>query len=434
MNLVLVSEFGRFVSGIERYLFDLAVELRARGAICGLVYGDRTRMTDEGYLGAFAWSEHLALFELRPDELRAAWLDLIGRRAPDAVVVHKLDRPAALRAVTGPVRTARMIHDPEPFCLSGKKYFFLHTQAECGRPVALGCYPRCLGVRKQRGTGRLPFQFESLAERRRGLAATAELDAVIVASRYMRGQLALNGLPVERIAVVPYFTRPVPTPDPYPADPRRVLFVGRVHREKGVDHFLEAFAGLGPSYEADVFGFGDLQRAERDARERGIAERVRIHGAGRPAEIDRAYRAAAVVVMPSKWPEPFGIVGIEAMAHARPVVAYRTGGIPEWLVDGETGLLVERLDVDALAVAMRRILDDPVGARRMGERGRERVLSGPFNPDAHCRALLAVLGGDCPPRPAEGRAPAPAGWEVNGSRGGTASNARAAPLPPAATP
>jgi starch synthase len=89
-------------------------------------------------------------------------------------------------------------------------------------------------------------------------------------------------------------------------------------------------------------------------------------------EVAQLYSHAAVFVCPSIY-EPFGLINLEAMACSTPVVASRVGGIPEVVVDGETGLLVEPGDPAALAAALRRVLDDPARAARMGETGRRRV-------------------------------------------------------------
>ena len=78
--------------------------------------------------------------------------------------------------------------------------------------------------------------------------------------------------------------------------------------------------------------------------------------------------------MPSRWPEPFGMVGVEAMLRCRPVVASRVGGIPDWLVDGETGTSVPCNDPQALADALDTLVEDTDLAIRMGEAGRKRAM------------------------------------------------------------
>jgi glycosyltransferase involved in cell wall biosynthesis len=91
--------------------------------------------------------------------------------------------------------------------------------------------------------------------------------------------------------------------------------------------------------------------------------------------------------MPSLWPEPFGLVGIEALAAGRPVVASATGGVGDWLADGVNGLLVRPGDAPALAGALNELLDDPARQRAMGAAGSEMVAAR-FTPEQHVAALL----------------------------------------------
>ncbi|MGB0712861.1 MAG: glycosyltransferase, partial [Gammaproteobacteria bacterium] len=85
------------------------------------------------------------------------------------------------------------------------------------------------------------------------------------------------------------------------------------------------------------------------------------------------YERALCTVVPSRWPEPFGMVGVEAMARARPVVAFRAGGIPDWLDDGRTGHLVPEADTGAMAAAMAGLIHDRERAGAMGLQGRQTV-------------------------------------------------------------
>jgi glycosyltransferase involved in cell wall biosynthesis len=105
------------------------------------------------------------------------------------------------------------------------------------------------------------------------------------------------------------------------------------------------------------------------------------------SEMPDLYREADVVVYPTVAPEPFGLVPLEAMSTARPIVASRCGGIPESVVPGVTGWLVEPDDPHELADRVADVLADPVAARRMGEAGRRHVAAH-FDHDRYVDDLL----------------------------------------------
>ncbi|MCS7050453.1 MAG: glycogen synthase [Thermomicrobium sp.] len=171
-----------------------------------------------------------------------------------------------------------------------------------------------------------------------------------------------------------------------------VLFVGRITRQKGIVHLLDAVPFLAPEIQVILLaGQPDTPDIARAVESR-VAE-LRAHRGGiiwipemLPREdVIQFYSHATVFCCPSVY-EPFGLINLEAMACECPVVASDVGGIPEVVIDGETGLLVH-LEVDqvtgepvdpagyarALAEAIQRIVDDPDLRRRLGRRGRERV-------------------------------------------------------------
>lgn len=161
----------------------------------------------------------------------------------------------------------------------------------------------------------------------------------------------------------------------------RLVTVCRLVPRKGVADVIEAVARLAarhPELRYDVGGEGpERAHLEALAAARGVAERVRFLGRVPDEALPALYAGADVVVMvPRADPvdvEGFGIVYLEAAACGRPVVASWTGGVPDAVVDGETGLLVPPGDPDALAAALDRLLGDPDLARRLGEQGRARV-------------------------------------------------------------
>jgi starch synthase len=161
-------------------------------------------------------------------------------------------------------------------------------------------------------------------------------------------------------------------------DPARplVLFVGRIARQKGIEHLLAAASLLDPGVQ--------LVLAADAPDTRALEAEVRAEVAGLPnvlwferpltgAEVAQLATQAACWVVPSVY-EPLGIVNLEAMACATAVVASAVGGIPEVVVDGETGFLVPPGDAAAIAARVNELVRDPALARRLGEAGRRRAV------------------------------------------------------------
>jgi glycosyltransferase involved in cell wall biosynthesis len=150
--------------------------------------------------------------------------------------------------------------------------------------------------------------------------------------------------------------------------------VGRLALQKGQRHLIAAMPLLlerVPRAHAVIAGSGDLEEYLRDlAEEVGVAEHVHVLGPRK--DVPALMHAVDVFAMPSIW-EGFGLVLLEAMAAARPIVASRVATIPEVVLDGETGLLVPPGDPHALADALSQLAEQPVLARQLGEAGRERL-------------------------------------------------------------
>jgi glycosyltransferase involved in cell wall biosynthesis len=221
-------------------------------------------------------------------------------------------------------------------------------------------------------------------------ASNAEYSALVVASAYVRQQALATGYPASQVRVLPYFTTPPEaTPGP-PGRPGTILFCGRVVPEKGLALLLQALARLDARWRLVVAGDGIASRdAKRLAARLQLADRIVFHGWASRQALQELYAEATVVAVPSLWPEPFGIVGIEAMAHARPVVAFAVGGIPEWLEHGVTGFLVPPYELDALADRLRACLESPELARTLGANGRARVESA-FSASEHLERLKTI--------------------------------------------
>ncbi|MDD7965546.1 glycosyltransferase [Actinomycetospora lemnae] len=225
----------------------------------------------------------------------------------------------------------------------------------------------------------------------------ASVDRVLATCREEVDELVALGVPVDRVTVVPcgvdvqHFTatgdgaQRSSTMGAGPVAARgdgfRVLTVSRLVPRKGVDTVVAALANLPADVELVVAGGPraegldddpEVARLRRLAREVGVADRVHFLGAVGQDALPALYRSAdAVACVPAY--EPFGLVPLEAMACARPVVAAAVGGLADTVVDGVTGHHVPAGDPAAVAAALARLRDAPRRARALGRAGRRRA-------------------------------------------------------------
>lgn len=152
----------------------------------------------------------------------------------------------------------------------------------------------------------------------------------------------------------------------------RLLAVGRIDRQKGLDTAVAALAHLPPTATLDVWGTGDAEYITelRQLAERvGASARVRFHGFAASERLAEIYADADVVVFPVRWEEPFGLVPLEAMGCGRPVVSTARGGSVDYLRDGENALVFAPDDAAGLAACVERIASDAPLRERLREGG-----------------------------------------------------------------
>jgi glycosyltransferase involved in cell wall biosynthesis len=191
-------------------------------------------------------------------------------------------------------------------------------------------------------------------------------------ARYLEEVEGFDGASFE---IVHYGIEPDGVLQAYRGAEPRLLCVGRLIPIKGHIVLLRAFAGARrevPALRLDIAGRGPLEPALRAlAIELGVDDAV--HFLGYVAPIQRAIEQAAIVVVPSMG-EGFGMVALEAMERARPVIAAEIGGLGELVEDGATGLLVPPGEAEPLARAIVRLAGNLELAARMGQAGRRRAL------------------------------------------------------------
>ena len=409
MRIALANWSRRRAGGAESYLESLVPELLARGHEVGF------------------WSETDAP-EVReqirlPSSVKTWCGSELGSKGalaglkkwrPDVINLHGAEGPIepALSEIAPVVFFA---HDYHGTCISEAKAFQYPAPSPCERRFGWECflhyYPRRCGgwspvtmVRKYR-------------QQSARLAAIHRHAAVITSSDHMRAEFVRHGLPPHTVHVIPLPIRGGSgrTPSLVRMDHagvleppwqrrmgegRNLLFLGRMDWTKGGPVLLEAipsvqeilqhplqviFAGDGP----DRGVWEDLAaRVERTTSD------VRIQFVGWVGEAHRDLLLAGcdLLVVPSVWPEPFGLIGLEAGLHGVPVAAFAVGGIPEWLVPGQNGYLAPGDPPAAvgLADAIVRCLRDPATHARL-RRGAIQVAQR-YSSNNHVSRLLDVFG------------------------------------------
>jgi phosphatidylinositol alpha-1,6-mannosyltransferase len=216
----------------------------------------------------------------------------------------------------------------------------------------------------------------SLDERLRG-GSLRSADRVLVPGRFTAGLLSDWGVAAERITCVPYGANPRPRTSPPSGS--SLLSVGRLVPRKGIDTVIAALRRLPPHVAYRVVGSGPDAPRLRDLAEReGVVDRLRLLGRLDDAALAAEYQRSTLFVQPARRTadgqlEGYGLVYFEAAAWGRPVIAGHSGGEVDAVIDGTTGLLVDGASVEAVAGAVRALLDDPERLRAMGDAGRRRV-------------------------------------------------------------
>lgn len=187
----------------------------------------------------------------------------------------------------------------------------------------------------------------------------------------------------QKIKVIPFgvdVAQFTPPERPVSASQEKVVFGVAKYLQPvyGLDVLLKAFAQLDQLKPGQallrIAGDGpELARLQALAERLGIAEWIEWLGAMPNAEIAQFYQNLDVVVVPSRQ-ESFGVTAVEGSACARPIIASRVGGLPEVVIDGETGIMVEPENVGELVQAMKELVERPEERARMGQAGREFVL------------------------------------------------------------
>ena len=386
MRILIVHEAASGAGGVETYLSALMPALAARGHHVALLhYHSRSQEGPTSLLDAGRFSASVV-----DDGLEHA-LCKVREWQPDVCFSHNMRPLEVDERLAALYPAVKMLHGYFGTCVSGHKAHAFPKLAPCSRTFGVACL--ALYAPRRCGQLRPPRMLAQYAWASRQRALFNTYSHVVVASAHMAREYRKHGVRADAVTVAPLFpTAGGPTSmRPVPAHPS-VLFMGRMTNLKGPAVLARAvdeanrlssrpirvvFAGDGPEKPA-------LQRLTRDLRIDASFPGW-LKGAARSA----AFRSATLVAVPSLWPEPFGLAGLEGAAHGVPAVAFDVGGIGEWLRDGESGRMVRERDPRAFGRVLAELCSASREVERLGE-GAQRVAR-TLSLDAHVGTLERVF-------------------------------------------
>jgi glycosyltransferase involved in cell wall biosynthesis len=407
MRVLIATLTSELIGGVERYLSTIIPALADAGHQIGLICEHDAH--GEGVNIASGISDVWIASRLGSDaavEKARAW-------CPDVVYAHGFNDVSMDEEVARIAPTVFFAHNHFGICISGEKRFKVPRAAICDCSFGWRCiaqyYPRRCG-------GLSPAtMIRNYRRESRRLMLLRSYHAILTASEYMRGEYYTNGispgslhvlsLPVSgaeesyRLAAVPQSRNVVPENESNSRSQYHVLFVGRMTNLKGGGVMLECLPQVCDALKRPVLAtfIGDGPERESWARRAALLTRekpslnVKFTGWLGKGEMAEAFSSADLIVMPSQWPEPFGLAGLEAGLHGIPAAAFAVGGIPEWLINGVSGFLAEggQLSASALAGAIIRCLSDPKTYATLREGSRSNARR--FTTDSHLRGLLGIF-------------------------------------------
>ena len=389
MRILLCNEHYSLVGGAEVYALDVAGRLEALGHEVGILHDTPAGPGLEGRRPAFRVPGSLGFLHSQSRRVVRAVREATGRFSPDLIYAVQALNPAAAAALPEAAPTVRYVMGLRLTCPSGRRMSKTRDFL-CTKPFDVHCLWK---AHTQRCMPRRPdTALKVWTDVWRNQRAGRKFRRLLLPSRYSRDLLIDSGFAPEQLEVLYLYSQLDETAAANrPARARRIVALGRLAPEKGFQCLIEALSYIEEPAELEIFGEGPEEDALRDLA-RSAPERHTVSFPGwLPRErISEAYSRARVTAVPSVWPELFGLVGPEAMAHGLPAVAFDVGGISDWLTGGETGALVARKDIPALGRALDAYLSDYALAERHGEAGREEVRAR-FLPDRHMDRLLEVF-------------------------------------------
>lgn len=292
-------------------------------------------------------------------------------------------------------RVVKFMHGYFGTCISNLKMHRFPTSVPCSRKLS----PACLGFYFARRCGKasLPAIRDGYRWSSRQRELFARYAALVVASDHMKREYIRHGAEPHNVVVNPLFTPCAANEAAKGSSVTHrsdVLFIGRMTHLKGGDMLLKAAAvagrKLGRGLTVTMAGDGP-QRPQWEQMASQFGVKARFTGWANGEQLEQLYRDTTLLAIPSVWPEPFGLTGLEAGQFGVPAVAFDVGGISQWLHDGINGVLVRgsRPHYQAMGQVLADVLSQPDRLEMMRRGARQ--LAEQMSIDAHLDQLEHIF-------------------------------------------
>ena len=313
------------------------------------------------------------------DQINNDTINLIKQYEIDLVIFHNIFSIKYLENISSIVPCIAFIHNFNLTCINGLHAFHFPTIKTCSKKLDIFCYfnyflLRCYWKGK----------YDTIKSMKKLLK---KFNGFIVTSDFMRGLLLKNGVDEELIRKNGLFST-IPESEISSNQLNEefdILYLGRLVKEKGIDIFLKKY--MRKKSKIVIVGDGYYKEKVTKILTTKFKRGNIINWISDKTELIKLYKQSKVVILPSIYPEPFGLVGLEAMALKKPVVAFDVGGISEWLKDGVNGYLIKEGDWSEFISKVNYLINNPQLRLKMGGDGLK-MLKEKFTFQCHYQQLI----------------------------------------------
>lgn len=390
MKIAFITNSLSFTGGVGKYSCSLAHSLSGAGHEILVIHDDAGASPQ---IFKTVYIPKSSLYGSEAADATPKVMTALNQFSPDIVHVQACMNYTLEKEIRRTYPAVKSLHVYD-FCPSGTKFHFANQKACCHKPGFM-CIPRMLYKRcsKDKNPSTLWMFYRRAKDSHMN---DIQYSKMLVASEYVKKQALQAGYQPAQLEVLPYYTSfPLAAAETNAESGDKIFMAtGRMLLEKGFDKLLNAAALLKetPGWKIVFDGHGaELNNLKQQAHRLGLEKHAEFPGWLSPEKHEELYRKSYAVLVPSIWPEPFGLVGIEAMSYGKPVIAFQSGGIPDWLKENENGYLVPAGDVRLFSEKMLFLLQHPEKAAAMGKNGFHRA-SVHYTEEIHVQRLLKLYG------------------------------------------